>query len=133
MNKEYSCGGLVYKLNNDTLKFLVIKQVNGNHYGFPKGHMEENETKEETAYREILEETNIKTIINKNAFVTINYEPKPGITKEVTYFLAKALNTNISFQAEEVLEAYWLTYNEVLNILTYQNDFEVLKKLFKLI
>lgn len=133
MINEYSCGGLVYRFNDQTkeIEYLIIKQVNGRHYGFPKGHMEENETKAETAYREILEETGIKTVIDINKNAVIYYEPKPGIKKEVTYFLAKALTFNITYQHSEITEASWLTKNKVLEILTFQNDLNIFNELNK--
>ena len=53
MKKEKSCGIIVF--DND--KVLVVKHLDG-HYGFPKGHVENNETEEETAIREVKEETN---------------------------------------------------------------------------
>ena len=37
--KEKSCGCIIFKKENEKIKFLVIKQVLG-HYGFPKGHVE---------------------------------------------------------------------------------------------
>lgn len=126
---EFSCGGIVY-IKEEEHKFLVIKQRNTNHYSFPKGHMELNETKVETAYREIYEETNIKTIIDQDNYLCSYYKVGNN-NKEVTYFLAKALNINIIIQEEEILFAGWLTEAEVLNVLTYDNDLEIFKKLIK--
>ena len=63
--KEKSCGAIVYKIENNELKFLLVHQNNG-HYSFPKGHVEENETEIETAIREIKEETNLDVKIDTN-------------------------------------------------------------------
>ena len=54
---ENSCGAIVF--NENTEKILLVKMHNGN-WGFPKGHIEKDETKEETAIREVLEETNVR-------------------------------------------------------------------------
>ena len=60
MKKVKSCGIIVF---DDQEKVLMVKHKEG-HYGFPKGHVEEGETKEEiTAHREVLEETNCDAII----------------------------------------------------------------------
>ena len=131
MIDERSCGALVYTKVNDEIKYLIIKQKYTNHYGFPKGHMEVNETKEETAIREIYEETNIRVELISNIYKEAYHEPKPGIKKEVTFFLAKALNTNFEIQVEEVLEIHWLNDKETLNKLTYDNDIDVFKCLTK--
>ena len=47
-----SCGFVVYKEINDKRLYLIIRTSNGE-YGFPKGHVEENETEHETAIREL--------------------------------------------------------------------------------
>lgn len=129
MINEFSCGAVVYKVEENETKYLIIKQRYTNHYGFPKGHMEKNETKEETAIREVLEETGINVELNVNRFEVIYYEPRPNIKKEVTYFLAKAINYNAIYQVEEVLEVLWLNEIDVLKILTYDNDKEIFNKL----
>jgi len=54
MKKEKSCGCVVIK----DRKILVIYQIDG-FWGFPKGHVEKNETELQTAIREIKEETNL--------------------------------------------------------------------------
>ena len=48
MKKEKSCGIVVF----DHDKVLVVRMLDG-HYGFPKGHVEENETEEETAIKSL--------------------------------------------------------------------------------
>ena len=54
---EKSCGAVVYDIHND-YPFVVVEYMKKGHVSLPKGHMEEGETEEETAAREILEETN---------------------------------------------------------------------------
>ncbi|HBB03954.1 TPA: hypothetical protein DCZ39_03570 [Patescibacteria group bacterium] len=39
------------------MEFLIIQQKQGSHWFFPKGHIEDNESEEQTALREIYEET----------------------------------------------------------------------------
>ncbi|MCR1808922.1 bis(5'-nucleosyl)-tetraphosphatase [Haploplasma modicum] len=126
MFDEYSCGALVYHYINDEIHYLIIKQKNGN-YGFPKGHMEENETKVETAKREVLEETGVEIDIFDNHFSVITYEPVFGVLKEVTIFLAKALTNEIKIQEEELFEASWLPFDDARKIITYQKDKNILE------
>ena len=54
MKKEKSCGAIVYR-EKDGVEILLIKHKNGGHWAFPKGHVENKETEEETALREIWE------------------------------------------------------------------------------
>ena len=37
---EKSCGAVVYRVEGRTVRILVVKNKNGRHWGFPKGHME---------------------------------------------------------------------------------------------
>ena len=53
---ERSCGAVVYRMINDEVRYLLIKNRRSTHWGFPKGHIEKGETHEQTAMREVLEE-----------------------------------------------------------------------------
>ena len=73
MKHEKSCGCIII----EDKKVLLIKQTNGV-WGFPKGHVEENETELQTAEREVKEETNIdvktlsETLGHANVNITLN-------------------------------------------------------------
>ena len=56
---EYSAGVVVFKREDDGIKFLVIKSCTGV-YGYPKGHVEAGETERQAAVRELFEETGIR-------------------------------------------------------------------------
>ena len=72
--KELSVGAITFLEK----KVLLIHQINGNHIGFPKGHIEINESPEKTALREVYEETGIKIKIESLAY-SIKYKLKRGI------------------------------------------------------
>lgn len=127
MNKEKSCGAVVYKRVNNDYLFLVIKQRAG-HYSFPKGHVEKNESEEETAYREILEETGIKVKLNLNFRSVITYSPKAGIIKDVVYFIAEYASGKEVPQESEVSDVFWANKSEVLSLITFENSRKVFEK-----
>ena len=53
---EVTAGAVVYRQQNGEIQYLLLESTNkGNFWGFPKGHVEGNETLEETAHREIKE------------------------------------------------------------------------------
>ena len=54
--KEKSCGAVIYKVENGKVYYLLLK-MNYGHTSLCKGHQEEGESDEETAIREIKEET----------------------------------------------------------------------------
>lgn len=123
MKQIKSCGCIV--LHDD--KVLLIKQHQG-FYGFPKGHMEKNETEIETALRETKEETGIDAIVDKEKRFEISYYTRKNNFKTVVYFLAHSKNVEIKIQEKEIIEAKWVSINDVEGILTFDNMKELWKK-----
>lgn len=123
MEMEKSCGCIIIKDN----KVLLIKQTKG-HWGFPKGHIEENETEVETAIREVKEETNLDVEIDANKRYTMEYVTDKGKIKQVVLFIAKCIGGNIKAQECEVNDIKWLDFDEAIKTITYNNTRELLKK-----
>ena len=126
MKKEKSCGAIIVNEN----KALIIKQKSG-FYGFPKGHMKENETEKMTALREVKEETNIDIEIDDNLRFSIFYLVNGNINKEVVYFVGYPKNTNIKIQEQELESAQWIELEKVEEILTFDNLKELWRKVLK--
>lgn len=127
MEYEKSCGAIVI---NDKDEILLIKHRVG-HVSFPKGHMEEGETEEETAIREVKEETGIDITVDTNYRYITNYSPKKGVSKDVIYFLGHVVGGKIKPQYEEVSEAYFVPITEVLDCIDYDNMKELFKQFLK--
>lgn len=132
MNKRYeqSCGVVVLNRENDTIKVLLVHHQKG-HWGIPKGHVEPNEKEEETAIREVLEETGISTDIIEGFREVITYSPCEGVSKDVVFFLGNAKNTDIKVQEEELKEAIWIDLEKGPTRITYKEEKEVIKKVIK--
>lgn len=66
MKKVVSAGGIIVR-KNTTNEILLVIHTYSEGLGFPKGHVEDNETLEQTALREVKEETGLTnlTIIRK--------------------------------------------------------------------
>ncbi len=120
---EKSCGCII--INDD--KVLLIKQTKG-HWGFPKGHVEKDETEIETATREVKEETNLDVAIDENKRYTMKYVTDKGKLKEVVLFIAKCVGGDIERQESEISDIKWLDFNEALKKITYDNTRELFKK-----
>lgn len=126
-NKREKCCGCI--LINDN-KVLLIKQTQG-HWGFPKGHVEKNETELETATREVKEETNLEVEIDANKRYTMEYETDKGTLKQVVLFVAKCTGGEIKAQECEVKEIKWLDFDEAVKTITYENTRELFKEILK--
>lgn len=127
MQKEKSCGAIVYNKNKEV---LIVKH-NAGHWDFPKGHVEENETEIETAIREVKEETNIDINIFSNYRYEIHYNPKENVEKTVIFFLGSNKTNDTIKQDAEIANIGWFNYNDALDILTYNDAKDLLKKSYK--
>lgn len=126
MKREKACGCIV--IDND--KVLLVQQNQG-HWGFPKGHVEGNESEIETAIREVKEETNIDVIPNESKRYTEEYVIGLDILKQVVFFLAKKVSSNIVAQECEIKNVKWFTFEEAFSIITYENTKKLLKQVLK--
>ena len=126
MKYEKSCGAIIIKDN----RVLLIKQNIG-FYGFPKGHVEDGETEEETAIREVKEETNLDITINNKYRYEIEYMVNEDTSKKVVFFLASPNTTNIICDDKEIAEATWLAIDDAINKLSYDDLKDILKKVKK--
>lgn len=124
--QERACGCIIIKDE----KVLLIRQLSGA-WGFPKGHVEHDETEIETAIREVKEETNIDVQIEESKRYTMQYYTDKGIGKEVVIFLAKPLTDNLIPQDNEIIEAAWLSYSDALATVSYDNTRDLLLKALK--
>jgi 8-oxo-dGTP pyrophosphatase MutT (NUDIX family) len=125
--KEKSCGALVYRWKNDRMQLLIIRHKLGGHWSFPKGHVESGETERQTAMREVKEETGVSIQILDGYRQQVNYSPRPGVSKDVVYFLGYAADSRTVRQVEEVSELRWVDFSSASEFLTYENDKNLLQ------
>ena len=126
MKKEKSCGTIIIENN----KVLLIQQTD-NAWGFPKGHVENNEKEQETAIRETKEETNLDVEIISNKKYITNYKINNEIDKEVIFFLAKKTSDKIKKQDEEIKNIKWVDLTKAFDIVTYENTKNLYKEVLK--
>lgn len=123
MKKEKSCGALVYRREGDKLMILLLRHRNGGHWSFPKGHVENGESEAETALREIFEETGLSVSLQEGFRHAVAYSPKPGVRKQVVYFLGLADEGQSAVrQEEEIGEIRWMEFQEACRNVSYKND-----------
>ena len=110
--------------------YLLLHYESG-HWDFPKGHVEKDETEEETAQRELLEETGITSAEFITGFrETISYHysfKKKTRLKEVIYFLMTTSQKEITL-SDEHIGFLWLPYDDALKKLTFENAKSTLQK-----
>ena len=129
MEYEKSCGAVVFTLSNGEIQYVIVQSLEG-FYGFPKGHIEGEETEKETALREIYEETGLKPIII-DGFRTTDEHSLPNkrdVIKQITYFLAVYNKQNIYFQKEELLGATLMNFKEAMNVFQFESSKRILQE-----
>lgn len=119
---ESSCGAVVFRKENNEIKYLLIRNRRSAHWGFPKGHIEPGESDEETAIREVLEETGLRIEILPGFVRKSNYTIQGKIEKSVSIFLANTVDTDYKLQVEEIEECGWFDFDSALKTLNYEND-----------
>jgi len=134
MKKERTCGAILF-LKEDEIKYLIMRYVpaRGNQWDFPKGHMDDGETEEETARREVFEETGLEFDMISGFYEIITFSPKPERIKDVVFYLGIPKTREVKYMKDETYDHKWLNYEEALAILTFDNSRNLLKKAKKFI
>ncbi len=141
MTLEFSAGGIVFKKEKGKV-YILVSQHSGHHgWVFPKGRIgdhvgnEGNEGKEETALREVKEETGVEgKILKPLKLVTYFYKWEgESIKKTVYYFLMEYVSGDIADHDWEMENVEWLPIEEVENRLSYLSDKKVWKEAKELI
>lgn len=128
MNYEKSCGAIVYRKFHGNTEILLIRHIKSGYWSFPKGHVEDEETEEETARREIKEETGVEVLLDTGFRETVTFSPRRDTTKTVVYFVGKAINHDLVPQKEEISELRWIEIGQATQSLTYDNDKVIVSK-----
>lgn len=132
---EKSCGAVIFKIIDGKVYYLLLK-MNYGHVSLCKGHQEKRESDEETALREIKEETNLDVKLNTDFVYRITYKPKEKSIKDVYFFLAEPLDYEAkpTDKHDNEVDSYeWVTYDDALINITYRLDRKVIKKANKYI
>jgi len=130
MEQSKSAGAVIYYLDSGKVYFLLLKYPT--YWGFAKGWIEKNETEEQTAVREIGEETGLENVKIIPGFRheqrwMFRFEGKM-IGRYAAYFLVRvskedAAKTNISDEHDEFA---WLSYEEAIKKIKVKQNKEML-------
>ena len=141
---ERSAGGIVYKIENGRVWWLLIKVMPSSLYRnkkrsnpvykFPKGHLKANEFLKAAALREAEEEGKIKaeivTKIGSNNYVFYDKLKKRKIIKKVTFFLIEYRSQSDSRYADQeiIVGREWMEYEAANHALAYDSERVLLQK-----
>jgi len=127
MFTEHSAGAIIFRKEAGTILFLLLHYEEG-HWGASKGHVEKGESLEQTAKREIREETGLEDVRFIPGFKMDNtyvYRKDSQLShKTVSFFLAETPSREIRLSDEHV-DSIWLPFSEACGKVTFKSEKEV--------
>lgn len=129
---QTSAGGVVYRLTPKGPEVVLISVKGGKVWTLPKGTVDEGEKLEETALREVSEETGLKAELeDRLGEITYWYylvQEKARCKKTVHFYLMRHTGGSTRGHDHEVDNAAWFPIREALGATTYKGDREMLEK-----
>lgn len=140
--EETSAGGLVLDRPGVAARGAVIGRVDRRGrllWSLPKGHVEDGETEEQTAIREVREETGIQgAVVGKLGSIDFWFVAEGRrIHKTVHHFLLLATDPDnglvLSDEDLEVSEVAWVPVSELADRLAYADERRLLERVPELL
>lgn len=130
---ELSAGGVVFRRSSlGTIEVLLIQDSYGN-WGFPKGHIEEGESRQEAALRECREETGLSEleVVGEVATSDWYFRAAGDLVHKYCDYFAMVADPNATARpqtAEGIQRCVWLSLAEAEDKVTYVNARDVLRR-----
>jgi 8-oxo-dGTP pyrophosphatase MutT (NUDIX family) len=127
-----SSGGVVYRKSDGQVEVVLCGRDSDGVWGLPKGTPEAGETLEQTAIREVREETGLPVTIEKKLGEIVYWFARPdeGVRfhKTVHYYLMTTNGDDTSAHDHEYDRVEWFGGSEALRVATYVNEAGMLRK-----
>ena len=134
-----SAGGVVYRVTGDGVEIVMggFRSQEGWTWGLPKGTPDPGETMEQTAIREVTEETGLEVALEA-PIDSIQYwfvRSSNGVRchKTVHFYLMSAVGGSINEHDREFDAVQWCRDQEALRTLTYKNEAKIVEKAMKMV
>jgi 8-oxo-dGTP diphosphatase len=130
--RQISSGGVIFRKNDASIEIALVAVKDGKVWCLPKGIVDKGEKPDETAVREVSEETGLKgSIIEKLGEINYWYyikEEEARCRKTVHFYLLKCEGGDISKHDWEVDKAAWFQIDDALKIASHKNEKEIIEK-----
>jgi 8-oxo-dGTP pyrophosphatase MutT (NUDIX family) len=122
-----SAGGIVVRYQAGRPQFVAgsrRRERDGRTWTLPKGTPKRNETREETAVREVVEETGLDVRIT-GPLDSIEYtfvQSGTRIHKTVHYFMMEPIGGDLARHDHEFDQVRWVDFDEATTLLTFETE-----------
>jgi len=137
--RQVSAGGVVYRKKKTGTEVAIIKVGPTIRWQLPKGIVDEGETPEQAAIREVLEETGLTAKL-ESPIETIEYWYVSGgktgkirYHKFVHFYLMRYRSGKTDDHDHEVLEARWVPIADAIRLLAFKSERDIVGKARKMV
>jgi 8-oxo-dGTP pyrophosphatase MutT (NUDIX family) len=134
-NKDFvlvSAGGVLFRKRDSEIEVCLISKRDRNVWALPRGRVEEGETPDQTAVREVREETGFQAkVLRKIDEISFHFYSKTDdrlIYRTVHFFLMPLENSEQGIVDSEVGRVEWFPIEQAIRVLKYENEKEILRK-----
>lgn len=135
--RAVSAGGVVYRRGPHGPEIVLCGRSAEGLWALPKGTPAPGERLEQTALREVEEETGLRVVIER-PLGAIRYRfarPDAGVTvrKTVRHYLMRAVGGDLSAHDHEFDRVGWFPLEEAVRLMTYPNEARIVRRAAELI
>src|SRR5688572_19082332 len=135
VQRAVSAGGIVYRKTESGSEFALCGRDSDGVWGLPKGTPDAGESLEQTAVREVSEETGLNVRVVDKIGVIEYWFSREGVRyhKWVHYYLMEAIGGDTSKHDVEYDRVEWFPVEAALKTLTFKNEVEIARKALPLL
>lgn len=125
-----SAGGVVFQRNSDSMNIVLCGRHSPHQWALPKGTPEAGESREETALREVQEETGLEVrIVAPLGDIEYRFS-RDGVHyhKRVYYYLMAPLGGSTDLHDAEFDVVQWFPLDETASLMTHETEAEVVRR-----
>ncbi len=127
-----SAGGVVHRFSEGRTEVVICRRHSPPVWGLPKGTPEPGESREQTALREVSEETGldveVEAFIDSIDYWFAGYGDGIRCHKTVLFYLMRSTGGDISRHDHEFEEVRWFPVDEAIDTVNYENEVRILEK-----
>ena len=128
--RDVSAGGVITRVDGDTIELVLVGRARPERWSIPKGTPITGETLEETAMREVREETGLSVLIHEPLGDITYWFSARGVRhhKTVYFYLLECLGGNISDHDWENDFVEWLPEGEALRRMSFASEVTIVER-----